>query len=168
MKTLYLIGGPMGVGKSTLSRELKKQLPHAVFLDGDWCWDAEPFVVTEETKAMVMDNICHLLNNFLHCSAYENIIFCWVMHQQSIIDDILACLNTENCHVRSISLLCKEESLRQRLQKDIDAGIRQADVVERSLERLPYYESLSTEKLWTDGKNPVKLAGEIAEMQDLS
>ncbi len=28
---------------------------------------------------MVMDNICHLLNNFLHCSANENIVFCRVI-----------------------------------------------------------------------------------------
>ena len=74
MKNLYLIGGAMGVGKTTVCRRLKKDLPNSVFLDGDWCWDADPFLITEETKAMVMDNICFLLNNFLRCSAYENII----------------------------------------------------------------------------------------------
>ena len=76
MKNLYLIGGTMGVGKTTVCQSLKRLLPKAVFLDGDWCWDADPFVVTEETKAMVMDNICHVLNNFIHCTEYENIIFC--------------------------------------------------------------------------------------------
>ena len=89
MKKLYLIGGTMGVGKTTVCQILKQKLEQAVFLDGDWCWDAHPFQVNEETKAMVMDNICYLLNNFLSCSAYRNIIFCWVMHEQSIIDQIL-------------------------------------------------------------------------------
>ena len=65
MKTLYLIGGTMGVGKTTVSQQLKKDLANSVFLDGDWCWDADPFQVTDETKEMVMDNICYLLNNFL-------------------------------------------------------------------------------------------------------
>lgn len=37
MKTLYLIGGTMGVGKTTISRQLKKDLHNSVFLDGDWC-----------------------------------------------------------------------------------------------------------------------------------
>ena len=50
MKTLYLIGGTMGVGKTTISQQLKKDLPNCVFLDGDWCWDADPFQVTEETE----------------------------------------------------------------------------------------------------------------------
>ena len=73
MKTLYLIGGTMGVGKTTVSQQLKKDLANSVFLDGDWCWDADPFQVTDETKDMVMDNICYLLNNFLHCSAYYDL-----------------------------------------------------------------------------------------------
>ena len=31
MKTLYLIGGTMGVGKTTISRQLKKDLHNSVF-----------------------------------------------------------------------------------------------------------------------------------------
>ena len=90
MKNLFLIGGTMGIGKSTVSQILKRQLPNSVFLDGDWCWDSSPFQVTAETKEMVIQNICAVLNNFLKCSAYENVIFCWVMHEQSIIDQIWA------------------------------------------------------------------------------
>ncbi|MBR4062948.1 MAG: AAA family ATPase, partial [Clostridia bacterium] len=97
MKTLYMIGGTMGVGKTTVCQQLKRDLQNSVFLDGDWCWDASPFQVTDETKAMVTNNICYLLNNFLKCSAYDNIIFCWVMHEQRIIDSILEKLDTQNC-----------------------------------------------------------------------
>lgn len=86
MKRLYLIGGAMGVGKTAVGQRLKELCDRSVFLDGDWCWDAHPFQVTEETKRMVMDNICTLLGNFLRCSAYETVIFCWVMHQQAILD----------------------------------------------------------------------------------
>jgi len=115
MKKLYLIGGTMGVGKTAVSQQLKKDLPNSVFLDGDWCWDANPFQVTEETKTMVTDNICYLLNNFLHCSAYENIIFCWVMHEQHIIDSIIENLDIENCEVKCISVVVVEASLGYRL-----------------------------------------------------
>ena len=84
MKTLYMIGGPMGVGKTTVSRELMHLLPRCAFLDGDWCWMMQPFTVTDETKEMVQQNIAALLNNFLRCSAFENVIFCWVMHGKRI------------------------------------------------------------------------------------
>ena len=34
MKRLYLIGGPMGVGKTTVCRALQRRLERSVFLDG--------------------------------------------------------------------------------------------------------------------------------------
>jgi hypothetical protein len=67
---------------------LQKILPRNVFLDGDWCWDMRPFVVTDETKKLVEGDITHLLNSFLDCSEFENVIFCWVLHEQKILDDL--------------------------------------------------------------------------------
>ena len=161
MKTIYLIGGTMGVGKTTVSQQLKQDLPNSVFLDGDWCWDASPFQVTEETKAMVIDNICYLLNNFLHCSAYENVIFCWVMHQQSIIDSIVEKLDTENCDVKCISLIADESNLRERLTADVESGIRTADVIGRSIARIPLYQMLDTTKINTSNKTVQMIVDEI-------
>ena len=146
-KKLYLIGGAMGVGKTTVSQILKKKLDRAVLLDGDWCWDGDPFVVTEETKEMVLKNICFLLNGFLHCSAYDNIIFCWVMDQQETISRILSGLDLSRCDVKNISLVCSRKALEERLGPDIEKGIRQPDILERSLERLGRYEGLDTVKI---------------------
>lgn len=164
MKKLYLIGGTMGVGKTTVCRTLQKKLPHCVFLDGDWCWDMSPFVVSEETKAMVMDNICHLLQNFLRCTAYENIIFCWVMHEQSIIDDILSRLDVGEAEVKTISLIASEKAITARLEKDVTAGIRTPDVIERSIARIPLYEKLDTLKIDTNEKTADAVAEEIAAL----
>ena len=164
MKTLYLIGGTMGVGKTTVCQKLKKCLPKAVFLDGDWCWDADPFQVTDETKAMVMDNITHLINNFLSCSAYDNVIFGWVMHEQTIIDDILGRLDLEGCRVLSLSLTCDADTLTARLRKDVDAGIRQADVIDRSRARIPLYEKLDTLKIDTTALDADGVAARILEV----
>ena len=161
MKTLYLIGGTMGVGKTTVSRRLKKDLPDSVFLDGDWCWDADPFTVTEETKEMVINNICFLLNSFLHCSAYKNIIFCWVMHEKSIIDSILEKLDTEHCDVKKISLIDDEKELYKRLAADVATGARTADVIGRSVARIPLYQALDTIKINTGNKTVREIADEI-------
>ena len=149
MKTLYLIGGTMGVAKTTVCRELKNQLPRSVFLDGDWCWDMNPFVVTEETKAMVLDNITTLLKNFLRCSAYDHVIFCWVMHQQAILDQILSRLDLTGVTVVPVSLVCSREVLLQRLNQDVSAGLRQPDILLRSPQRLPLYDALDTHKIDT-------------------
>lgn len=165
MKTLYMIGGTMGVGKTAVSQQLKIDLLNSVFLDGDWCWDASPFQVTEETKTMVTDNICYILNNFLRCSAYENIIFCWVMHEQFIIDSIVKKLNTENCNVKCISLMTDEAPLRKRLEADVNAGIRKEDVIERSIARISKYQALDTIKVNTVNKTIKQVADEIAQLK---
>lgn len=166
MKKLYLIGGTMGVGKTTVCQYLNKKLPYSVFLDGDWCWNADPFVVTEETKAMVSDNIVHLLNNFINCSAYENIIFCWVMHDQTIIDQLLNRINADGCKVIKISLTCSDSALKERLAQDVLNGQRSADIVERSVKRLPLYAKLDTFKIDTTGKSPEDVAEEIISKYD--
>ena len=164
MKQLYLIGGTMGVGKTAVCQRLKRLLPNSVFLDGDWCWDSDPFCVTEETKKMVIDNICYLINNFIRCSAYNNIIFCWVMHEQSIIDTICNKLNVENCNVKTISLLADEKNLRKRIQGDVNAGIRSVDVLNRSIARMPLYEKLNTIKINTNNKSITEIADEITKL----
>lgn len=164
MKNVYLIGGTMGVGKTTVCQMLKQSLDNSVFLDGDWCWDMHPFQVTDETKSMVMDNICYTLSNFLNCTAYDNIIFCWVMHQQEIIDEILSRLPLDHCAVKSISLVCTEEALRIRLGRDVDNKVRTADVIDRSCARIPLYHALDTIKVDVSAIDAASAAAIIAKL----
>ena len=154
----------MGVGKSTVCRILRDRLDSCAFLDGDWCWDMHPFRVTESTRAMVLDNICHVLGNFLACPELENVVFCWVLHEQGIIDGILRRLPLEQVQVRCISLVCGEAELRSRLQKDVAAGVRSADVIGRSLARLPLYAGLDALKLDVSRLTPEEAAARILEM----
>ena len=164
MKKIYLIGGTMGVGKTTICQHLKMDLDKSVFLDGDWCWDANPFQATDETKAMVVQNICYLLNNFIHCSAYENIIFCWVMHKQSIVDGIINKLDTENCDIKKISLIVDEKNLQSRLKSDVAKGIRSDDVIDRSVAKIPMYQTLDTVKIDTNNKTVLEIVNEITAL----
>ncbi len=137
MKSLWLIAGPMGAGKSAVGRELRDALPRSVYLDGDWCWDARPFVVTEETKRMVLGNIRHLLAAFPNCSEYENVVFTWVMPSRAVVDAVLEGLPP--CGVRAFSLTCSAPELERRLRGDILSGLRDGDAVRRGLSYLPLY-----------------------------
>ncbi len=164
MKTVYMISGTMGVGKTTVCELLNEKLPNSVFLDGDWCWKASPFQVTDETKAMVIDNICYLLNNFIHCSAYDNIVFCWVMHEQSIINHITERLDMSECSIKNISLICDKKTLEEHLHKDISKGIRNPEILQRSLARLNMYTCLDTIKLDISGKTSKEIVAELVAM----
>lgn len=135
MKDLILINGPMGVGKTAVCTRLYRRLPDAVWLDGDWCWMMHPFRVNDENKAMVEDNIAHLLQNFLRNTGLRYIVFAWVMHQESIVQNLLARVGTEHPYrLHRISLVCSPEVLRQRL-----LGRGTGDVIENAVARLPLY-----------------------------
>jgi broad-specificity NMP kinase len=165
MRTLYVVGGTMGVGKTTVCKIMADDLPNSVFLDGDWCWDLHPFRVTDETKRMVMGNIVTCLTNFLACPAIDNVVFCWVMHERSIIDGILSPLDLEDVRVVTVSLTCDEQTLRDRLAHDVDAGLREPDVIERSVTRLPLYAALETEKVDTTSLSPDEVARRIEALR---
>ena len=143
MKHVYLIGGPMGIGKSTICNQLNQDLDHSVFLDGDWCWNMDPFIVNQDTKNMVLDNITHCLNNFIHTPGIENIIFCWVMHKQDIIDQIIQKLDTEGVDIHLISLICEKEELIKRMLIDR----RDNQSIRKSLQYLELYKDLDTQKI---------------------
>ncbi len=163
MKNLIFINGTMGAGKTATCKELLKHLPHAVFLDGDNLWDMHPFIVNEETKAMVMDNITHTLNNFLACSEYENIIFCWVMHRESITTDLLAGIHESYDHFYKFTLTLNEETLKKRIARDVEMHKRQEGDFKRSADRLALYDEQDTIKINTNGKTILKVATEIKE-----
>ncbi len=164
MKKLIFVGGSMGVGKTATCRALQRLLPRCVFLDGDWCWDMQPFTVTEETKAMVLRNIHFLLNSFLACSELESVLFCWVMDEQSILDAVLDGLDTQDCLVRVVYLTCTPEALQQRLQQDVAAGLRTQDVIGRSLARLQKIQALAQKKLDTTDLSAEQAAAELARL----
>lgn len=133
----------MGIGKSTICNQLNQDLDHSVFLDGDWCWNMDPFIVNQDTTNMVLDNITHCLNNFIHTPGIENIIFCWVMHKQDIIDQIIQKLDTEGVDIHLISLICEKEELIKRMLIDR----RDNQTIRKSLQYLELYKDLDTQKI---------------------
>lgn len=147
MKHLVLISGAMGVGKSAVCRELLRLLTPGVWLDGDWCWNMNPFVVSEENKRMVLSNIAHLLRAYLDNSGYRYVVFCWVLDQPALFDAVLNPLRDLPFELHSFSLTCTEDALRERLERDVRDGIRDPGVIPRSLRRLPAYAALPTRKV---------------------
>lgn len=163
MKELVFVHGTMGVGKTSVCRELLRILQPSVFLDGDWCWNMSPFVVNDETRSMVLGNIAYLLNSFLHCSEYRYVIFCWVMHETSIVENVLGRLDLSDARFSLFTLTSSPQALEERLRRDIEIGKRSPDVLERSLRRLPLYEEMNSRKLDVSVLSPQEAAELLAD-----
>lgn len=135
----------MGVGKTTVCRNLYTQLDNSVWLDGDWCWMMHPFVANEENKQMVQENIHYLLRNYLKNSNVHYIIFNWVIHQEEIFDLILNGLQGFEFEVYKITLLCDADELEKRMLHD---G-RKPEIIKESLLRIELYKKMDTLKINT-------------------
>lgn len=160
MKKLIIINGVMGVGKTAVSKELYKRVDKAIWLDGDWCWMMDPFVVNEDTKGMVLDNITHQLQNFINCKDFKHIIFNWVIDEEKIYQDILKSLTGEFT-VYKITLMCSAKVLCQRIECDVSAGLRDEGNYERSLAKLEKYQLLSSIKVDTDNRSIDEIVEDI-------
>lgn len=144
-KKLVIVNGPPGVGKTTVCQKLYKSIDKSVWLDGDWCWMMSPFVVNQENKQMVEDNITYMLSNFLQNSSIETIIFNWVIPKETVFDSILDKLTGIEFDLYRFTLVASESSLKERMTKD---G-RCQELIQRSVTVMDTYRAMSTIKIDT-------------------
>ncbi|MEI2396573.1 MULTISPECIES: AAA family ATPase [Paenibacillus] len=145
MKKLIIVNGTMGVGKSSICKQLFKSLDRSVWLDGDWCWMMQPWTVNDENIIMVENNINYLLHSFLTNTSFDYVIFSWVLHRKEMIDRLLARLSDLEFEHQVITLTCSESALRQRMQEDH----RTEEQINRSLERVSTYAGMPSHSVDT-------------------
>ena len=88
-----------------------------------------------------------------------------MLHEQEIIDTILAHIDKNDCSVKNVSLICGEEELKVRLLKDVEADKRQTEISEeekmrilqeKSLELLEEYKDSIDPEIFEEAKNEIK------------
>lgn len=75
MKTILLILGPNGIGKSTTAKCILNKLPNAALVDREWCRAMNPYDMDTATN-----NLYALIKNYLLCSEIETIIVPYGFH----------------------------------------------------------------------------------------
>ena len=121
-----------------------------------------PFLVTPQNKKMALENISFLLRNFLENPALETVIFGWVLPEEEILAGLRQRLTGIAFREYDFTLQCTQKALRERLEKDIRSGRREPDIMERSMARLPLYESMRTRKIDVTDISPREAAERIA------
>ena len=136
---VIVINGPMGVGKTTVGKIIADRYPGTAFIDGDWCMDLHPFVGNAETKAMAVDNILHMVGNYMRCSACSMVVLVWLMDDPQVCRQIMEGLSAMQADVEYVTLVCDEESLIRRWKNDRNCEWRTDEWLEASLRLLPRF-----------------------------
>jgi len=162
MKKLIIINGAPGVGKTTTCMELREILPKNVFLDGDWCWYSNPFVLTDETKKLFETNLSFLLNSFIACSEFENIILSICTRHKHLIQQRINNLDMTNTVANQFILYCQKNTRMQRINDDMSMRKRRADIFENPKWETAF-DHIQTQKIDTTNLTARQVAKIIAD-----
>ena len=139
---VMILNGPMGVGKTTVGKYIADQNPGTAFIDGDWCMDIHPFVGNQETKAMAVDNILHMIGNYLNCSVCSMVVLVWLMDDPWVIRTITEGVSALKADVKNVTLVCTREALISRWKNDRSCSWRTDEWLNVSLRSLPGFAAM--------------------------
>ena len=162
MKVIVL-NGPMGVGKTTVGKYIADQNPGTAFIDGDWCLDLHPFVGNRETKAMAVDNILHMIGNYMKCSACKMIVLVWLMDDPWVLQSISEGLSALHAEEKDVTLVCDRENLLRRWENDHHCEWRTDEWLEVSLKSLRFFSEMDN-TIDTSGLSVERIADRIMKL----
>lgn len=162
-KKLAIVNGPPGIGKTATCRVLQQFLQRSVWLDGDWCWMANPWIVTEETKRMAENNIIFLLNSFLNCTEYDFILFSWIFRSDELFRKILNKLKSNDFILYKYTLTCSQDVFRKRLE----AAGREESKFPMCMESLQQCENTESEKINTTNRSVEEIASTLLDRMQI-
>lgn len=160
MKDLFLIGGPKGARLAEVCGELKALFEGCAVVNGDALSPSGDF--SGEDLELALDNVCHVLNNFLRTESVRKVLFYWTPESESSLVYLRRHLHLENCDVHTMSLICTPKTLEERLNGMIGRGECSEREKERVLALLPFYENFPGEKADGD-RSPAEIAQTIFE-----
>ena len=74
MSKLVLLGGPVGVGKTSTLKCLSKQLSNAGFLDADAVWRFSEDLNTDEFRKHALDNVNAVMKGYFRAGVPIGIV----------------------------------------------------------------------------------------------
>lgn len=155
---IYLISGPLGVGKSTTSKELARNVEHCVLIEGDdllHLFMTEPQPTWEKRLSLAWENILSVTRNFIQYGF--NVVIDFVVEDE--FEWFCEHIADLNVNLKYVVLRADKEKITERLNKRGDIHS-----LDRSLFLLNKLETspLNTKYLVdTNLKNPAEIALDI-------
>ncbi len=159
---VIILNGPMGVGKTTVGKYIAEHNPGTAFIDGDWCMDIHPFVGNNETRAMAVDNILYMIGNYQKCSECSMVVLVWLMDDPNVVKQISDGIKNLNAQPMLYTLICGQEELIRRWEKDTQCEWRTDEWLNISLKSFSSFVSMEN-IIDTDGLSVEHIAEMISD-----
>lgn len=131
MKNILFLCGPNGIGKTTICKEIIKQLPNSAYVDSDPCRIMNPFILNDDTIPTIAKNISDLLINYLKCPIVNTVVFSYGFHgrRREVFQRVVSEISQTEHNFIPLLLLCSEEENINRMNFDN----RSANRIQRAL-----------------------------------
>jgi len=165
MSKLVLLGGPVGVGKTTVTDLLAQQLADAAFLDADHVWRMSAVRTREPDLSYSQRNVIAVVKGYFDAGS-ELVILNWVFARSELYQPVIDALTDRVDEVQQIYLTASPECLISRITKRAEAmSLDDSDqLIQYSLSRLEMIAALPFPKLDTTDQLPSQVAAAIMKM----
>jgi gluconate kinase len=155
MAKLVLLGGPTGIGKTTVMRILHKRMSQAGFLDADDAWRVSEDVAIEANRAAAISNVIYVMRGYFEAGC-ETGILSWVFARSALYQPVIDGLKDVVQEIDQLYLTASWDELENRLGR---RGDKKPYAYSKSrmvlIDELPYC------KIDTTGLSPEDVATEI-------
>lgn len=161
MARLILLGGPTGVGKTTVLRKLQDCAPGIAVLDADDVWRVSADIGIPENRDIAIGNVVAVMRGYFNAGC-ETGILSWVFARSQLYQTVLDGLGDLVDTTEMIYLISTPEALKSRLLER-----REPQKLAYSLTRLELIQALPFPKLDTTDLKPDEVARHIGTMLGL-
>ena len=158
MARLILLGGPVGVGKTTILRKLQNSAPGIAVLDADDVWRVSNDIGTPENRDIAIGNVIAVMRGYFNAGC-ETGILSWVFARSELYQPVLDGLDDLVDTTEMIYLISSPDALESRLR---ERG--EPEKLAYSLTRLELIEALPFTKLDTTDLTSDEVAIQIGKM----
>lgn len=114
---IIIINGSVGVGKSSVARQLHWTFEKSVYLDGDEIGHVHPFEIYDEARIQHLYDTLALLIKFHQQHGYDNFVINYVFESSASLQDLVRRLKPLDPSIHMYWLTCAKEVQSQRIKK---------------------------------------------------
>ena len=166
MSKLILLGGPPGVGKTTVLKLLQKQLERAAVMDADDVWRVSEDLNTVENRNNAISNVVSVMRGYFQAGC-DLAILSWVFARPELYEPVMRGLDDVVDSVTQIYLISTRDVLEARfrdrhLQSGDTSPVQSA--LDYSMSRLDLIEALPFPKIDTSEISPSVTAERVISL----